>query len=971
MKKIITLIFAGLLFSSLSAMAYDLKGTVVGPNGEPIVGASVVEKGTTNGVSTDDMGQFRLVVSSPEAPILISFIGYKPMELPANSDLFKAPVVLEEDNINIDNVVVIGYGQIRKNDATGSVIAVSPDQLTKGLGVSPEQLLQGKVAGLSITNAGGAPGAESQIRIRGGSSLSASNDPLIVVDGVPLDNTKISGMSNGLSTINPNDIESFTVLKDASATAIYGSRASNGIIMITTKKGKAGKVVVNYNGTASISTVAKYTDVMSADEFRAFIRQNFGAGSAAEQLLGKENTDWQKNIFRTSFSHDHNVSVSGSTKTMPYRASFGYNNDEGILKTSRYERFTLTGKVNPKFFDNHLSVDANIKGIVTRNRFADVAAVGGALSMDPTQPIYSDGEYGGGYFVWLNEAGRPNSQANFNPVANLMQTMDKSTVYRSIGNVQLDYKMHFLPELRANLNLGFDALKSDGTKTIPDNAAITWSYGTNPGEGRLTKYQQKKLNTILEFYLNYNKEIGRNRIDALLGYSWQHFSKWGYNRGTTLNETTVFDDKPTNTEFYLVSFFGRLNYTFADKYLFTFTIRDDGSSRFARDQRWGWFPSAAFAWRISQENFLKDSRTISDLKLRLSYGKTGQQDIVDNDYPYIPRFTISQGNAMYPFGDTYYPTYRAEGYDPNIKWEETLTFNTGIDFGFLNNRITGSVDYYHRKTKDLINKIPVPSGTNLTNYIVTNIGDLKNQGVEFSLSATAINTKDWQWDIGFNATYSTTEITKLTRTNDPAYIGVQVGGISGGTGNTIQIHSVGHAPYAFYVYPQKYDAAGKPIEDQYNGGLRQYKKPTADVFLGLSSKLFYKDWDFSFNARAQFGNYVYNNIASNNEAISRAYSNGVTSNKLASASATNFKEPRYLTDYYVRKASFLKMDNMTIGYTFKEVLRTFNNLRLSFSVQQPFVITGYDGLDPEVLNGIDNNVYPRPRIYVFGLNVNF
>ena len=972
MKKLFTILVAGLL-CGFSAGAFPLTGMVVDQHGEPIIGASVAVKGTTIGVSTDHLGEFTLNVPSEDSTVVISFIGYRTLELPANSPLFAAPIVLEEEQVAIENVVVIGYGQIRRGDATGSLIAVTADDLAGNLGVSPETLLQGKVAGLSVTTAGGAPGSSSTIRFRGGSSLSASNDPLIIVDGVPLDNQAVNGMSNGLSTINPNDIESVTVLKDASATAIYGSRASNGVILITTKRGRAGKVSVNYNGTAAISTVPKYIDVMSASQFREFIRNNFGAGSTAESLLGNVDTDWQKAIFRTSFSHDHNVSVSGSTPTMPYRASFGYNNDEGILKTSRFQRFTLTGKVNPKFFDNHLSVDANIKGIVTRNRFADVGAIGGALMMDPTQPTYATNRYGNGYYVWLNENGLPNNQATVNPLGILMQRMDKSTVYRSIGNVQLDYKMHFLPELRANLNLGYDVLKSDGNNSNPDNGVISWSYGNHPGEGRLTKYQQKKLNTILEFYLNYAKDLERidSRLDALLGYSWQRFANWGYNRETTLDRNTVFSDTQFNTQFFLVSFFGRVNYTYKDRYLFTFTLRSDASSRFSKSHRWGWFPSAAFAWRISQEEFLRDSETLSDLKLRVSYGKTGQQDIVDNDYPYIPRFTSSQFNAEYPFGGIYYPMLRAEGYDPNIKWEETSTFNIGVDFGFLNSRITGSVDYYHRKTKDLINKIPVASGTNLTNYIVTNIGDLKNDGVELSLNATAIDTPDWRWDIGFNATWSRTRITKLTLTSDPNYIGVQTGGISGGQGNTIQIHSVGHSPNSFYVYPQKYGEDGRPLEGQYSGPLRAYKKPTPDVYLGINSQLFYKNWDFSFSGRAHFGNWVYNNVQSNGEAISRAYSNNITTNRLASASATGFREPQYLSDYYVQRASFFKMDNITLGYTFKEVLRTFTNLRLSFSIQQPFVISGYKGLDPEVNNGIDNNLYPRPRIFIFGLNVNF
>ena len=986
--KTTRILFAVLAFITVSAEAFAQNITVQGKvtdasSGEALPGVNIVIKGTTRGTSTDVDGNYSITVPSG-GTLVFSYVGYLTQELAATSPTLN--VAMEPEVARLNEVVVIGYGTVKKADATGSVAVVNSEQFNRGAITNPQGLLIGKAPGVVITTSGGAPGAGATIRIRGGSSLSASNDPLIVVDGIPLGSDSPSGATNPLSTINPNDIESITILKDASATAIYGSRASNGVIMITTKK-STKKFSVTYSGNVAMNTVPGTVPVLSADEFRSLVEELYGTSHKAYQRLGTANTDWQKQIYETALTNDHNLSISGTAAKIPYRASVGYTNENGILKTSNFERTTLALGLDPSFLDNHLNIKLNIKGMYNKNRFANQGAIGAAVTFDPTHPIYDEASPNG-YFFWAQPNGDPINIATANPVALLNLTRDMATVKRSIGNLQADYKFHFLPDLKLTFNAGYDYSQSDGTVDVP--ATASWVFDKINGGGIKRTYDQTRKMELMNLYLNYAKEIEpiSSRIDFTAGYEWQHF----YRKGKTYETNIPIDDahlivrtnEPYATENYLVSFFGRLNYVLKDKYLLTFTLRDDGSSRFAPENRWGLFPSLALAWKINEEGFMKNISAVSDLKLRLGYGVTGQQEI-GGDYPYLPRYTYSSqdNTAQYQFGSTYYNTLRPEGYDVNIKWEETTTYNAGLDFGFAKNRIYGSVDVYQRKTKDLLNYIPVPAGSNLTNYITTNVGDLENKGFEVSLGAKIISTKDLVWQVDYNLSYNKNKITKLTATDDPTYLGVFTGGIAGGVGNTIQIHSVGYPANSFFVYKQVYDQNGKPIEGLYvdmnNDGvintsdLYRYKKPAPDYAMGISSNLRYKNFDFSFSGRINIGNYVYNNVFSNRGTYLDVYNPGLNylSNVLTASKDIQFRNAQYFSDYFVENASFFRMDNISLGYQLPGLLQNKLNMHISAVVQNAFIITKYSGLDPEVDGGIDNNFYPRPRTFMLGLNVQF
>jgi TonB-dependent starch-binding outer membrane protein SusC len=978
--KVFLFLAAVLITSAGYAQLKTISGKVTDAgNGEMLPGVSVVVKGTTKGTATNFDGDYKIDVEANQT-LIFSFIGYTPQEVVVGNENV-INMKLAQTIESLEEVVVIGYGSVKKQDATGSVAAVNATDFNPGAIIAPAGLISGKIAGVQMTDGGGSPGEGYTVRIRGGSSLSASNDPLIVVDGVPVDNDGIAGLKSPLSTVYAGDIETFTVLKDASATAIYGSRASNGVILITTKKGlKGNPLKINYNQYFSVSSPIDKISVLSSDQFRTLVTDLYGENSNATKLLGSANTDWQDEIYRTAYGMDHNLSLTGNIKDMPFRASVAYTNQLGILKTDGMSRWTGSIGFNPSFFEDHLRVNLNLKGMLNNNQFANRGAIGSATGFDPTQNVQEQNNFGG-YFYWKQPNGDPITPTIYNPVAQLNLTDDQADVQRSLGNLQLDYRFHFLPDLRANLNLGYDVSTSDGTSYTPDYAP--WSYDKLKGGGNDTKYTQDKKNTLLDFYLNYVKDLESidSHIDIMGGYSWQHFWRAGTSKSTNAKGTEVFSDTDYETENYLVSFFGRLNYTFKDRYLLTATLRDDGSSRFSPETRWGLFPSTAFAWKINDEPFMANQKIFSDLKLRAGWGVTGQQNISDNDYPYMPRYTYSEETAQYQFGNQYYITMRPEGYDANIKWEETTTYNVGLDYGFIDNRITGAIDYYQRYTDDLINFIPVPAGTNLSNYILTNVGNLENMGVEFSINATAISKKDLTWEIGFNAAYQHTEITKLTANEDPTYAGVQTGGISGGVGNNIQIHSVGYAPSSFFVYEQVYDEAGKPIEGLYvdrNGDkvvndddMYRYKKPAPDVFMGFSTKLNYKNWDFALNGRVSLGNYVYNNIWSGG-ALGYVYqSTGVLNNVNENTLYTGVQNPKYFSDYYVRHASFLKLDNMNVGYTFTNFYNSRMKIRLYGTAQNLLTLTEYEGLDPEIANGIDNNSYPRPRTFTFGVNIDF
>ena len=1001
LKALLTLLVG--LFLSIGAFAQQIavKGHVKDTTGEPVIGANVLVKGTTNGTITDFDGNFMLNVPK-DAILSVSFVGYKSAEVKAASTVM---VTLEDDSQVLDAVVVIGYGSVKKNDMTGSVTAIKPDKLNKGLITNAQDMMTGKIAGVSVISKGGAPGEGATIRIRGGSSLTAENDPLIVIDGLAMDNKGVKGLANPLSMVNPNDIESFTVLKDASATAIYGSRASNGVIIITTKKGQAGaRPTISYDGNVSVSTVKSTVDVMDGDQFRSFIKDIWGEDSEAYSKLGNANTDWQKEIFRPAVSTDHNLTISGGLKNMPYRVSFGYTNQNGIVKTSKFERYTASVSLAPSFFEDHLKINANLKGMIAKNRYADGGAVGSAVSFDPTQSVRSDDPYHqyyfDGYFQWNTDASSLNDDtwkrtfngnAPGNPVALLEEKDDRAISKSLIGNLELDYKFHFLPDLHAHVNGGMDLSTGKQYTDVSPYSSTNNYYGSYGWE------QKDKYNLSLNAYLQYSKDFtDKHRFDVMAGYEWQHFHDtsdqeyWGLyplsnnvveNRGQRYNNTS----SGSATESYLVSFFGRVNYTLLDRYLFTATVRQDGSSRFHKNNRWGLFPSFALGWKLKEEAFLKDVDVLSDLKLRLGYGITGQQNINSGDYPYLAVYETNKDGAYYPIlGEG--TTYRPNAYNPDLKWEKTTTYNVGLDFGFLNNRINGAVDYYYRKTTDLLNSVFVSAGTNFKNKVLSNVGSLENSGIEFSINSKPVVTTDWTWDLGFNITYNKNEITKLTTGDSENYYVAAGDNIGGGRDMKAMAHAVGHPASSFYVYQQVYDENGKPIENEFvdrngdgtiNGADHYfYEKRTPDVLMGLTSRLSYKSWDFSFSLRASLNNYVYNSVEAGGSDCNptSVYSFGALNNRPLMGVANNIQSKNdntLLSDYFVQNASFMKCDNITLGYSFKKLFGAPIGGRVYAAVQNVFTITKYKGLDPEVEKGLDNNIYPRPLTTLIGLSLNF
>lgn len=977
------LLFMGIGITA-QAQTITVQGTVTDPAGIPVIGANITVKNQSGiGAVTDFDGNFVLQIDK-KSILLVSYIGYIPQEIDLSIAKLPLKITLKEDVETLSEVVVIGYGSVQKKDLTGSVTMISDKDFQKGAISTPDGLISGKIAGVQITSGGGSPGSGNRIRIRGGASLNASNDPLIVIDGVPIESSAVAGAPSILSSINPNDIESMNVMKDASATAIYGSRASNGVIIITTKKGKLGQPLnINFSTQFSLAQPNNLVDVLSADELRALVKKRDDSFS---KFLGKANTDWQKEIYRTAFGTDNNLSLSGSTSWLPYRVSLGYYNQDGILDTDNMQRVTGDISLTPRLLNGDLSIDLNIKGTQTKNRYANRAAIGAAVIFDPTQPIMAPkGNKFGNYFTWMN-GDVPNNLATANPVSLLQSRKDEATVYRTISNLKVAYKLPFLESIRLNLNLGYDFTKSDGKIYVPTWAAHEYLRGDKPGNGGTDNiYKQKKHNKLLDFYANYNEQFNEidSRIDLMVGYSYQDWKTGVFNyedktaSGYIISKPVFLTDYPQNT---LISFYSRLNYTFKEKYLLTATLRYDGSSRFSKDERWGIFPSVALAWRVKDEGFLKDVEAISDLKLRLGYGITGQQDGIKN-YGYLPVYTLSNNTAMYQLGNQFYNMYRPTAYDANIKWEQTHTYNAGIDFGFLDQRINGNIDIYYKKTKDLLNEIPIPAGSNFSNRLLTNVGNIENKGIEMMINANAIDTKDWSWDLGFNFTYNKTEITKLTQTEDPNYLGVNTGVISGGTGATIQIHSVGQVPNSFFVYKQLYDKNNNPIEGAYadlNGDgiynekdLYCYKKPEPDFFMGFNTSVRYQRLTLSTSLRANIGNYIYDNLSSN-LGVYRMVLNPLNfiQNTTPDIYTTQFFTNRFLSDYYVKNASFLKMDNIALAYDFGKLFKGIE-MRAGVTVQNVFTITKYKGVDPEIPGGIDNNFYPNPRTYSLNFLFNF
>ncbi|HOY05953.1 MAG TPA: SusC/RagA family TonB-linked outer membrane protein [Saprospiraceae bacterium] len=943
--------------------------------GEALIGVTVIEKeNRAHGVASDFEGKFRLNVGNDATALIFNYTGYESAEqsiVGVNDILVKlgAGKALEE-------VLVIGYGTVKREDATGLVQSVSTDKFNKGAITGPQDLLAGKVAGVTITS-DGSPGGGAQIRIRGESSLAASKDPLIVVDGVPLDNGGVSGSRNQLNVINPNDIETFTVLKDASAAAIYGNRASGGVIIITTKKGKLGKKIsVGYNGNVSIANTSNRVDVLTGDEFRSVVNAQYAEGHPARALLGNENTNWQDEIYQQAFGHDHNINASGGIGMFPYRVSLGFTQKNGLLKTDEFKRYSSAINLNPKFLNNRLQVNLSFKGILSDNHFADRGAIGTALSFDPTKPVRDTSTAYGGFYVWKIANGNPNGLATTNPVSLLELRDDNSTVKQYITNASFDYRFAFLPELRANLNIGYDHAMGSGTVVIPNYAAFSFDAVT--GGGLNNYYEQTKTNSLLEAYLNYKKSFGQHGLELMGGYSWQHFKVENYNKNSDAAGTpSEVEEVRSPAEYYLLSVYGRLNYDFRGKYLFTGSLRRDGTSRFDPKYRWGLFPAAAVAIKLLDN----DHKYLSNVKLRLSWGITGQQDIGDY-YAYLARYQIGRVNAQYQFGDEFVTTIRPNAYVADIQWEETTTYNAGVDFSLIQDRVSGSLDVYQRNTRDLLNRIPVPALSNLSNFATANIGTMETKGVELSLNVSPVVTRKIRWDLSTNFAYNNSKITKLTTSDDPKYIGVLTGGIAGGVGSNIQNHYVGFAPSSFYVKKQLYDENGKILEGQFadlNGDGKvddldkyRYQNPAPPYTIGLTSSLNIGHFNFAFAGRAHIGNYVYNNVQTDMGYLSRLYgTTGYLSNVNQSAVDLNVTNQANLTfsDYFVKKASFFRLDHITAGYSFDNVIGKYFNVYVT--VQNPLVITKYDGLDPEIGNGIDNTIYPKPLTYLLGFGVNF
>ncbi|MCL7989195.1 SusC/RagA family TonB-linked outer membrane protein [Sphingobacterium sp. lm-10] len=965
------------LFASAYAQTSNLSGRVTTRSGEAVQGATVRVLGSQIAASTDATGAYTISgIPVGNRTITAEIVGFETasqataIAAGANTLNFQ----LNESSSDLEEVVVIGYGTQRRDQLTGSITAIGSKDFQTGVITTPEQLIQGKAAGVQITSSGGRPGSGSTVRIRAGASLNASNDPLYVIDGVPFSPTTVAGTASPMSLINPNDIESFTVLKDANATAIYGSRASNGVVLITTKKGASGAPRINFSTVNSFSTIDKYYDVMSADSLRSYVNTYGTAAQIAR--LGEANTDWQREIFRTAFTTDNNVSIAGAYKGLPYRASVGYLNQQGVLKRDVMDRTSASLSVTPKFFNNSLKVDLNLKGSLQNSMFANDDAIGSAIVFDPTQPVYQENAYGN-YFEYM-QGDVPHPLAPRNPLAMIDLKDDDSKVARSFGNIQLDYSTPFIPGLRANLNLGYDISRGQGDVFVPDFAALN-----NTTQGLQTRYMNDYTNLVGEFYLNYNKNFSaiNGHLDATAGYGYYDYKTLNRNYpslradGSVLTEPVFPRDIQQNR---LISYFGRATYTANEKYIISGTLRTDGSSRYSPENRWGVFPSAGVTWRINRESFLEEVTTLSKLNLRLSYGVTGQQDGIAN-YSYLPNYYLSVNEAQYQFGDEFYRTYSPIAYDADLRWESTATYNAGVDFGILGDRIDGSIDVYRKRTRDLLSTIPIPIGTNFSNRLLTNVGNMENTGVEFNLNAIPIRREDFSWNVNFNFTYNTNKVTNLTAVDDPNYF-VEVGGITGGTGQNVQAHVVGYSPFTYRLQQQIYGPDGRPLEGVYadlngdgvgNDADRSlFGSPLPRYLLGFSTGIDYKNWTFSTVLRANLGQHVYDNISSNLSVRNNVLSPiGIINNAPSSLTNTNFINNRALSNFYLHDGSFLRMDNISVGYNFQDALGQGKNIRVSGNVQNVFVLSGYRGIDPEIQDGIDNNLYPRPRTFVLGINL--
>ena len=1004
---VLTAVFSGGTFAFAQG-GYTVSGSVEDADG-PLVGVTVIEVGTSNGTSTGPEGGYSLTVSAPDSPVEFSCIGYQSQTYDAS--MVPSTVTLKTDSQYLDEVVVIGYGTVKKDDLTGSISAIKAEELNRGAVVSTQDLLKGKIAGLLVTPGDGGPGSSSRIRIRGSASLNASNDPLVVIDGVPVASGAAGGMSNPLDLLNPNDIESFSVLKDASAAAIYGSRASNGVILITTKKGTGTLPQVAYSGSFSVQQNTKTVPVMSAEELSRFYTELYPAdtstGLAVADLLRGSNTDWQSLIFRTALATEHNVSLYGNYLTrMPYRASMSYTGQQGTLKRSDYNRGTADISLSPNFFDKHLTLDLSAKGVYSYSNYTNSAVIGSAAFFNPTQDPYwrnPDGSIDytttNGYWNYGNGRGKdfsPNMLVGPSPLSRLYDDISNAESMRFIGRVALDYKVHGLESLKFNVSAGLDITRTDSFDGERPGSFQAYGDTSNLGVGTYNKSFSLSRSQVFEAYANYNDTFGIHGLDILAGYSWQN-NYWANRTIGYLNVTHQIQLNPGETpqsrylwyrnENFLVSFYGRVNYSLDSRYIFTFTARGDGSSKFAKGNKWGFFPSGAFAWNIKNESFLRDVSEVSELKFRVSVGQTGQQDGI-GDYVHFARYNRTNDPMhQYNMGIGYHNMLTPQAYDPAIRWETTTTYNIGVDFGFFSERIKGSVDMYLRDTKDLLNSVQIPMGSNFGNKLMTNIGSIRNRGLEFALTGIPVQTSDLSVQIGFNGTFQNTKFTKLNATDDPGYY-IETGGISRGTGNFLCRQMVGYAPYTYYAYQQKYDSDGKPVQNEFVDRNKDGEITGADRYMtgksiapkfyyGLNVKVMYRNWDFGLNGHGSAGTWAFNDFMSANSTASLDLNAGNLPNQALLVKKTGFTAPnsaqQWYSDYFIENASFFRLDDVNLGYTFRAIGRWETDIRLALGVQNVFVLTGYSGMDPEVVseNGIDCTIWPRPRTYSLRLNINF
>lgn len=945
---------------------------------QPLPGVNLNIKGVSRSNTTDFSGIFKLANLKIGDEITFSFVGYTDQKIVYAGQKNLQVFLVEESNQLKEVVVQVGYGSVKKKDATGSVTTLSAKDFNKGVNISTENMLNGRVAGVTV-NTSGAPGSSSEIRIRGGSSLFASNNPLIVIDGLPMDNATNTGSSSFLASLNPATVESITVLKDASATAIYGSRAANGVIIITTKKGSK-TLSAEFNSQYSIGNLVKTIDVLNADQFREVIADKRPSDLAQ---LGTANTDWQRAIYRQTGTLDLSLAVRGNIGgVLPTSLTLGHTDQEGLRLTNGFARQTVGLVMNPSLLNNHLKLKLAANYANEKNRFTD-AVEDAALAFNPTQPVYDANSFYGGFFQYINGAtndGQPklNTNATRNPVARLLQTDDTGTNERYFGNFELDYKLHFFPAIRAVVNVGFDESNGNRTRLSGTNAASSFNIDNIPvGTNEYTTETRK--NKLLDAYLVYNKEFKSLKTETTAGYSYQRFDGAKFETGNIFEVSRTLNNETTSyTPRVLLGFFGRSNLNFRDKYLLTLSYRRDGSSTFESDSRWGNFPAAAFAWKIKEDLF-KNNKTLSDLKLRLSWGITGQQDIPDPN-GYLEKYTVAGGNSQYFFGATPIAVALANKLTKKLKWEETTSYNAGLDFGFFDNRITVSADAFYKLSNDLLVNAATSDGSNFSNRVYQNIGSFSTKGVELLINAAVFKSQKFNWNLSFNATKFERRIEELQGGLD-----MIVGDNITGLGSFPQIFKEGYTPYSFYVYKQLYNSEGKAIEGAFadlngdnviNDADRYvYNNPDPDFTAGLASNMNFFNFDFSFNLRASVGNRVFNAVNPTYASYLKLESNGMLFNTPASLLNTNFTTisgPGILSDLYVENASYLRLDNISLGYTLPKLAHNKISVRFSTGMQNVFTLTKYTGLDPEVTgNGVDKTIYPRQRSIVFGANIKF